>query len=134
MNYEDVLEGVRINASRGPVWACSRKQAGIMARQPTKLFKKILELDFGLGAGNEWIRECIRLPFFNYLFAKVNYGEFFMRTRPIVSANDLTSGEAMALHDFLFSDEARDVLTEWLHDQVETGEIGIPYSDMLWGD
>lgn len=133
MNYKDVLEGIRINASRGPVWVCSRKQAGTVAGRSTKLLREVLELDFGLSASDEWIREYVRLPFFNYLFAGADYGEYFVRVRPIVSGHDLTSGEASALHDFLYADGAREVLAEWLHDQAETKGIEIPYSDTLWG-
>ena len=133
MSHRDILEGVRINASRGPVWACSKKQGQVMNYRPTQLFKEILELDFGLSVGDEWIKEHIRLPFLNYLFALVDYGECFVRTRPILSGYDLTSGEAMALHTFFYSNGAREILAEWLHDQVETGEIEVPHSDTLWG-
>lgn len=131
-DYQDVLEGVRINASHGPVWACSKKQGQVMSYRPTRLFKEILRSDYGLDVGDGWVKRHIRLPFLNCLFARADYGEYFVRTRLIMSGYDLTSGEASALHSLLYSDEAREVLARWLHDQIAAGEIEVPYSNTLW--
>jgi len=121
MNWQDELEAVRINASRGSLWGCSPNQASVVAWRLDELFTQILiqEFEYDLDPKNkndkQFVRYVARIPFLVWLFGDADYGEW-RRTLPIRSARDLTSGEASALFDFMFTGTAYDVLTGWLRD------------------
>jgi len=110
MNYE--LEAVRINASRGSVWPCSKKQAGAIAGLFNKLFTQVLEREYGWKGIAKGLAREMRLQFLNALFRDADYGEW-QRTRDITSANDLTSGEASAL----FGVMDYDTLYGWMEEE-----------------
>jgi hypothetical protein len=107
-------------AQMGSPWQARANQAGLLAGRFTGLVFDLLEFEFGYsmdrsGADKGWIREHIRIPFYNWVFAGARYGPW-QREDPIYSGTDLTVGEASALIDFVSSDGGYETVMAWIKD------------------
>jgi hypothetical protein len=133
------LDAICINASRGPLWAVTDKQVGLVAGVLDEMIEDIAESVLGVALSKNYIRERIRIPFYGYLFESAAYeGGMWCRTKPIVSTRDLTMGEASALIEFFGGKdkncaarrEAWDALADWVEEFAD--DLGLPRSEVMF--